>query len=342
MNCTNCGAALKSGALFCTNCGSKVTAPAAPSGTTCASCGAVIPDGMNFCTNCGAPRPAAPAQPQQQSFSQNAGFAPVPYPGKSGGSACPVCGRTIPEGYAFCTGCGTPVGTAPAEPAAPAAEPPVVCWNCETLVPSGMRFCTNCGADLADTPAPAAPRKKEKRRTGLWIALICVFFALIAGLAVAYFTGALDGVLGIDREETEESDDREDEDSDKQADDSDKDAEADKEDEAEAKETEQPEESEEPEESPEPEPEYLLPDSATRYITEADLQDLSWRELCLARNEIFARHGRIFNTPEIREYFEGKDWYSGQYSDVTLSALETANVNFIAQYEKDHFGGSYY
>ena len=47
-------------------------------------------------------------------------------------------------------------------------------------------------------------------------------------------------------------------------------------------------------------------------------------------------------SPEIREYFEGKDWYSGQYSDVTLSALETANVNFIAQYEKDHFGGSYY
>lgn len=375
MNCTNCGAPLRDGTAFCTNCGSKVTpvsgtpcsvcgaivpdgmafctncgtpmnaAPAAPSGVPCRTCGAIVPDGMAFCTSCGTPVNAAPEPPaapvqQQQSFSQNAGFAAVPYPGKSASTTCRICGRTIPEGYAFCTGCGSPVGAAPAEPEPeePAYEPPVVCWSCDALVPAGVRFCTKCGADLNDmpTPIPESYPEEKKSRKGLWIGLICVLLALIAGLAVAYFTGALDGVLGNDREDTEESDDRDDDedDDDKQP--------ADDQEEEEAADDQQEEEAAEPSEEPEEEPDYLLPDSATRYLTEADLEELSWRELCLARNEIFARHGRIFNTPEIREYFEGKDWYEGRYSEVTLTDLETANVNFIAQYEKEHFGGSYY
>ena len=92
----------------------------------------------------------------------------------------------------------------------------------------------------------------------------------------------------------------------------------------------------------EDEPDFLLPDSASRYLTEADLEDLTWRELCLARNEIFARHGRLFVTPEIAEYFNSKPWYEGQYDEVTLNSIETANVNFILSYENRHFGGSYY
>ena len=98
----------------------------------------------------------------------------------------------------------------------------------------------------------------------------------------------------------------------------------------------------EPAASEEPEPEYLIPDSSSRYLTDADLEGLSWRELCLARNEIFARHGRRFQTPEIASYFESKDWYEARYDEVTLSSIETTNVNFIINYEKEHYGGSYY
>ncbi len=102
-----------------------------------------------------------------------------------------------------------------------------------------------------------------------------------------------------------------------------------------------------PTEKPLSDSEYLLPDSDRRYLTEADLKDLSWRECCLARNEIFARHGRLFATQEIADYFSAKSWYRGTipaagFSETVLNEYESANVNFIRQYENTHWGGSYY
>lgn len=99
--------------------------------------------------------------------------------------------------------------------------------------------------------------------------------------------------------------------------------------------------------TPTPDPEYLLPDSDSRLLTEADLDPLTWEELCLARNEIFARHGRKFTTPEIDRYFSEKPWYHGtispgDFSDSLLSETERANVQTIIAYEKKHYGGSYY
>lgn len=92
---------------------------------------------------------------------------------------------------------------------------------------------------------------------------------------------------------------------------------------------------------------YLIPDSDSRYITEDDLKNLSWEQCCLARNEIFARHGRIFVTKEIADYFNSKSWYKGtvspeNFSDTVLNAFEKANINTISQYEKTRWGGSYY
>ena len=40
--------------------------------------------------------------------------------------------------------------------------------------------------------------------------------------------------------------------------------------------------------------EYIIPYSNTRYLTDADLDSLSEWDLKLARNEIYARHGRRF------------------------------------------------
>ena len=104
--------------------------------------------------------------------------------------------------------------------------------------------------------------------------------------------------------------------------------------------------------APSPSPEatstdYLLPDSSTRYLTEDDLKGLSWEQCTLARNEIYARHGRKFMTKEIAAYFAAKSWYDGhiepsQFSESLLSEIERSNVNFIMQYETAHWGGSYY
>ena len=92
---------------------------------------------------------------------------------------------------------------------------------------------------------------------------------------------------------------------------------------------------------------YLLPDSATRYLSEADLSGLTHEQLCLARNEIYARHGRIFKTPQIAAYFNSKSWYHGtispdKFDSSVLNAYEWANVKLIQGVENKYYGGSYY
>ena len=49
--------------------------------------------------------------------------------------------------------------------------------------------------------------------------------------------------------------------------------------------------------------EYILPDSDSRYISENELGGMSSEQLRLARNEIFARHGRKFKDAQLQEYF---------------------------------------
>lgn len=87
---------------------------------------------------------------------------------------------------------------------------------------------------------------------------------------------------------------------------------------------------------------YILTDSDTSYITEEDLESLTDREVQLARNEIFARHGRKFDTEWIQDYFDGKDWYVAEYEpeyfdeyilDSEFNNYEKENVKFMADYE---------
>lgn len=84
---------------------------------------------------------------------------------------------------------------------------------------------------------------------------------------------------------------------------------------------------------------YILPDSSDRELTEEDLQGLSKEQLRLARNEIYARHGRIFQDETLKTYFEAQDWYVGSilpedFSDTEiLTDLELDNANFILQHE---------
>lgn len=92
---------------------------------------------------------------------------------------------------------------------------------------------------------------------------------------------------------------------------------------------------------------YILPDSATRRLTQADVADLTWEQCCLARNEIFARHGRIFQTPQIAAYFEAQSWYHGtvpgaSFDNNSLTPTERANADFLADYETTTWGHSYY
>ena len=84
---------------------------------------------------------------------------------------------------------------------------------------------------------------------------------------------------------------------------------------------------------------YILPDSADRLLTEADLVGLSTDELRKARNEIVARRGRLFKDAELQEYFNSKSWYTGAIApddfdnQVMLSDIERSNMDFIKQHE---------
>lgn len=77
------------------------------------------------------------------------------------------------------------------------------------------------------------------------------------------------------------------------------------------------------------------PEGSSRMLTRSDLVNLSSFELKIMRNEIFARHGLIFKTEDMQQYFAQQKWYKPLYSDVSnaLSATEKRNVDFIKGYE---------
>ncbi len=79
-----------------------------------------------------------------------------------------------------------------------------------------------------------------------------------------------------------------------------------------------------------------------REMTYDDVKDKSAEELRLMRNYIFARRGYIFESEDLKEYFERFSWYVPLYYDVTprLSDIEKYNVNFIKEWETN-FGPDY-
>ncbi|MBO6214455.1 MAG: YARHG domain-containing protein [Lachnospiraceae bacterium] len=82
---------------------------------------------------------------------------------------------------------------------------------------------------------------------------------------------------------------------------------------------------------------YIIPDSNVNAVTEATLSPLSPIELTYARNEIYARHGYIFKSDELNEYFASKNWYSPDPSfDGTLAGIEQDNAGFILDYQQAH------
>lgn len=58
----------------------------------------------------------------------------------------------------------------------------------------------------------------------------------------------------------------------------------------------------------------------------------------MARNEIYARHGRKFKDAQIQAYFDSRSWYSGtveadSFDESALSDIERTNISFIKAHE---------
>lgn len=84
---------------------------------------------------------------------------------------------------------------------------------------------------------------------------------------------------------------------------------------------------------------YILPDSDKKYLTDADVAGLTLREINYAKNELYARHGRKFDSKELRQYFKSKSWYKAEisaddFSTDIFNKYEKANAQFLAEKEK--------
>ena len=110
--------------------------------------------------------------------------------------------------------------------------------------------------------------------------------------------------------------------------------------------------------------EYIFPDTDVKEMTEDDVytflhdyleandaldlgekerDTLCARALCYARNEIYARHGYIFKSGELKDLFGSKSWYNGtipsdQFDSSVFSETEKNNIELFKTV-MDHYGG---
>ena len=79
----------------------------------------------------------------------------------------------------------------------------------------------------------------------------------------------------------------------------------------------------------------ILASSDTKVISEKKIEKLSDWELRAARYEITARHGKEVYSEDMKEYFEGTDWYqpAESYDPTCLSEIEKQNLD--ALYRED-------
>jgi len=83
---------------------------------------------------------------------------------------------------------------------------------------------------------------------------------------------------------------------------------------------------------------YICPNSSAKKLTKKQVLKLSKKKRWLAKNEIYARHGRKFNNQELQDYFNSTTWYIGtiepeDFDESVFNKVEKANIKLLTQYE---------
>ncbi|MBV8855943.1 MAG: YARHG domain-containing protein [Acidobacteria bacterium] len=75
---------------------------------------------------------------------------------------------------------------------------------------------------------------------------------------------------------------------------------------------------------------------STTPVTNALLEGMFLEDARKLRNEIYARHGKVFKDRWLQGYFKSFDWYkpNPKYTDAALTEVERQNAAAIAAYEK--------
>ena len=83
----------------------------------------------------------------------------------------------------------------------------------------------------------------------------------------------------------------------------------------------------------------IFADSSRRYLTDGEVSQLSQADIQTAINEVFARHGYIFETQEIFEHFRQYEWYNptvpkDSFDTSVFNDYETRNVELLSRYRQ--------
>ena len=270
---------------------------------------------------------------------------------------CTKCGKQVRDGLKYCTNCGAPIKQH--ESAATGSQSRIVAGgkvnlkkDDDNVKPAAVSQPSNSISFNTVNTGGNAPVKKPKKNKGIKIAIITILGIILAILLII-FALVQTGVISIsvsDNEKQESTLDKS------------KSSKREKEKERRAKEKESESEASTVPTVEQTEPntmptvaqtesvtvpstvamnsEFILPDSSTRVLDKSELAGFSAEQCRLARNEIYAKHGRMFDDAGLQNYFNSRSWYHGtipadRFSDTMLSDIEIQNRNLIIAYEKE-------
>ena len=201
-----------------------------------------------------------------------------------------------------------------------------LCTNCGEKLNESSKFCPNCGSKVAidqkNMPSTLETRieiKKNRSKTRLLVgvgSLIGLMLVISGTLIVKDFNKPEPKANVAATKTAAKSKDKDVEKIDQASQD-------------------QPSTEEKKQESPNlSSSEYILPASDQSVMSEGDVADLTKEQLRLARNEIYARHGYVFQSEDLQTYFSSKSWYQQEPDfDGSLNEVEKENINFIKERE---------
>ena len=86
--------------------------------------------------------------------------------------------------------------------------------------------------------------------------------------------------------------------------------------------------------------EYVIPSSSICLLQQEMMDNWSDNDLWIAKNEIYARHGRMFGNDYLQQYFNQCSWYQGtisakKFDDDVLNETEKKNVELLSEAKKN-------
>ena len=87
--------------------------------------------------------------------------------------------------------------------------------------------------------------------------------------------------------------------------------------------------------------EYIIPSSSICLLQQEMMDNWSDNDLWIAKNEIYARHGRKFGNDYLQQYFNQCSWYQGtistkKFDDAVLNETEKKNVELLSEAKKEY------